>query len=191
MKNQIWIACKATLFMTILTGVIYPLSITGIAQALFSYEANGSLINQGNKIVGSSLIGQKFDSAAYFWSRPSACDYQTLPSGASNLSLTSNRLNELYKQRKVCFIQNNQLSPGTEVPSDMLFASASGLDPHISAEAARLQTKRICKTRNFNATQTQKLLDLVENCVEYRQCFFLGEPRVNVLVLNVKLDQLR
>ncbi len=191
MKKQIWIACKLTLFMSILTGLIYPLCITGIAQTIFVKEANGSLIVRDNKVMGSALIGQKFDSTGYFWSRPSACDYQTLPSGASNFSPTSARLKKLYEQRKVCFIKKNHLKPGSEVPSDMLFASASGIDPHISAEAARLQIMRICKERKFNTVQTQKLVELVENSIESRQCFFLGEPRVNVLVLNVKLDQLR
>ena len=190
MRTQLFIALKIFFSMTLLTGVIYPLVVTGIAQGLFAKEANGSLIRKGNKVVGSELIGQAFDSTIYFNSRPSASGYSTMPSGASNLSVTSEKLKQQVIERKSLFLKANHLVDKTNVPADMLFASASGLDPHISVEAAILQVNRIAQKRNLNTIQTKQLTGLVEKSIESRQLFILGEPRVNVLVLNLEMDKL-
>jgi K+-transporting ATPase ATPase C chain len=190
MRTQLFIALKIFFSMTLLTGVIYPLVVTGIAQGLFAKEANGSLIRKGNVVIGSELIGQAFDSTIYFNSRPSASGYSTMPSGASNLSITSEKLKQQVIERKSLFLKANHLVDKTNVPSDMLFASASGLDPHISVEAAILQVNRIAQKRNLNTIQTKQLTGLVEKSIESRQLFILGEPRVNVLVLNLEMDKL-
>ena len=185
------IAIKIFLVFTILTGVIYPLLITGIAQVVFPYQANGSLILKDNKVIGSELIGQQFDSTIYFTSRPSAITYNPLPSGGSNYGLTNVKLKKQFVERKAQFIKFNQLDSNANIPSEMLFASASGLDPHISPEAAVLQINRIAKARNFSDVQKQKLKMLVEKSSEAPQLMCLGENRVNVLLLNIALDKLK
>lgn len=185
------IALKIFLVFTILTGILYPLLVTGIAQVVFPHQANGSLILKDNKIIGSELIGQQFDSTIYFSSRPSAIGNNPLPSGGSNLGLTSAKLKAQVAERKNKFITFNQLDKNVEVPSEMLFASASGLDPHISPEAAELQIDRIAKARSFSNVQKQKLKSLVEKMSEAPQLTCLGESRVNVLLLNIALDKLK
>ena len=185
------IALKIFLVFTILTGVIYPLLVTGIAQVVFPHQANGSLILKDNKLIGSELIGQKFDSTIYFSSRPSAIENNPLPSGGSNYGLTSTKLKAQVAERKNKFIKFNQLEQNAEVPSEMLFASASGLDPHISPVAADLQINRIAKARNFSNIQKQKLKTLVEKMSEAPQLTCLGESRVNVLLLNIALDKMK
>jgi K+-transporting ATPase ATPase C chain len=190
MKTLI-ISIKIFLFFTVLTGIIYPLFITGIAQVVFPAKANGSLIVKNNQIIGSKLIGQQFDSAIYFSSRPSAVAYNPLPSGGSNYSLTNDKLKSLVTERRRNFYTFNQLDSLTEIPSEMLFASASGLDPHISPEAALLQVDRIAKARNFNTMQKQELINCVKNLSETPQFLFLGESRVNVLLLNLETDKIK
>ena len=185
------IAIKIFLVFTILTGVIYPLLVTGIAQVVFPHQANGSLILKDNKIIGSELIGQQSDSTIYFTSRPSAIGNNPLPSGGSNYGLTSKKLKDQFTERKNKFIAFNQLDKNTEIPSEMLFASASGLDPHISPEAAHLQINRIAKARKFGLVQKQELITLVDNMSETPQLMCLGESRVNVLLLNIALDKLK
>ena len=140
--------------------------VTGIAQVVFPAKANGSLIVKDNKIIGSELIGQQFDSAIYFTSRPSAISYNPLPSGGSNYGLTNAKLKNLVDERKKQFIAFNQLDSLTDIPSEMLFASASGLDPHISPEAALLQVNRIAKARNLNDLQKNQLITLINSQVE-------------------------
>jgi K+-transporting ATPase ATPase C chain len=184
------IAIKIFLLLTILTGVIYPLLVTGIAKAVFPDKADGSLLIKGNQITGSKLIGQNFDSSAYFSGRPSATNYSTLPSGGSNLGPSNEKLRELADERRLHFIRFNELDSLTEVPSEMLFASASGLDPHISLQAAVLQVERVAKARGMNSAQKQQLINLVNNICEKPQFGFLGEERVNVLILNSELDKL-
>ena len=191
MKRLI-ISLKIFMFFTVLTGIIYPLLITGIAQVVFPEKANGSLIVIDNKTVGSELIGQQFDSKKYFVSRPSAISYNPLPSGGSNYGLTNTRLKNLVTERKTHFIDFNQLDSHTVIPSEMLFASASGLDPHISQKAALLQVERIVKARNFNTIQKQNLIQCIKSLTETPQYLVFGQERVNVLVLNlelIKLDQ--
>lgn len=182
---------KIFLFFTVLTGIVYPLLITGIAQIVFPAKANGSLIINGNKTIGSELIGQQFDSAIYFTSRPSAISYNPLPSGGSNYGLTNPKLIDLVAERKKQFIAFNQLDSLTVIPSEMLFASASGLDPHISAKAALLQVNRIAKARNFNTTQKQQLLQCIKRHTEPPHLLVLGEERVNVLLLNFDVDKIK
>lgn len=182
------ISLKIFLFFTILTGIIYPLFVTGIAQAVFPAKANGSLIVKNNKIIGSELIGQQFDTAIYFSSRPSAVSYSPMPSGGSNYGLTNKKLKDLVAERKKQFIAFNQLGSLTIIPSEMLFASASGLDPHISPQAALLQLNRIVKVRGFNSTQKQRLADCILKLTEEPQFLCLGEERINVLLLNLELD---
>jgi K+-transporting ATPase ATPase C chain len=189
MKSLI-ISLKIFLFFTITTGIIYPLFVTEIAQLIFPKKANGSLIMKDNKIIGSSLIGQQFDTSIYFTSRPSAISYNPLPSGGSNYGLTNIKLKNLVSERKKQFIAFNQLDSLSDIPSEMLFASASGLDPHISPESALMQINRIAKARNLNDLQKNQLITLVNSQVEYAQFGILGENRINVLILNLKTDLL-
>lgn len=190
MKTLI-ISLKIFLFFSVLIGIIYPLLITGIAQIVFPSKANGSLIANINQIIGSELIGQQFDSAIYFTSRPSIISYNPLPSGGSNFGLTNAHLKNLVVERKKQFIAFNKLDTFTEVPPEMLFASASGLDPHISAKAALLQMDRIAKARNFNTIQKQRLLQCIIEHTEAPQFSILGEERVNVLLLNLDVDKIQ
>jgi potassium-transporting ATPase KdpC subunit len=181
---------KIFLFFTILTGIVYPLFITGIAQVAFPIKANGSLIELNSRPIGSRLIGQQFDSAKYFTSRPSAISYNPLPSGGSNYGLTNVKLKNLVTERKIHFIAFNQLDSLTTIPSEMLFASASGLDPHISQKAALLQVNRIAKVHKFNSAQKQYLIQSVKKLTEPPQFLFFGEKKVNVLILNLELYKL-
>jgi potassium-transporting ATPase KdpC subunit len=189
--KTVWISIKIFLFFTVLTGIIYPLAVTGIAQVAFPSKANGSLMVQNDKVIGSELIGQQFDSNIYFTSRPSATSYSPLPSGGSNLGLTSTKLKSQMEKRKADFIAFNQLKSDAAVPSEMLFASASGLDPHISPEAALLQVNRIAKARHFNESQKTLLIREIQHLTERPQLLCLGEKRVNVLLLNLKTDRIK
>ena len=190
MKTLI-ISFKAFILFTFLTGLIYPLFITGLVQVIFPAKANGSLIKRGGEIIGSELIGQQFNSEIYISSRPSVINYNPLPSGASNYGLTNFKLKDAVSNRQNQFIAANKLDSLTIIPSEMLFASASGLDPHISPEAALLQVERIAQARNYNASQKQELEQLIKNQTEAPQFLFLGKRRVNVLVLNLKIDKIK
>lgn len=181
--------------LTLITGVIYPLCVTLVAQIVFPVQANGSLITQDNQIVGSTLIGQTTDDPRYFWSRPSAVNYMQgaaldapVSSGATNLGSMSETLAENVETRERDFRAANNIPDNVAVPVEMLFASASGLDPHISPEAARLQIDRVASTRSLDRSI---VANLVEQHVEQPQLGFLGQPRVNVLVLNLALDGLQ
>jgi len=185
------ISIKAFLFFTVLTGIIYPLFVTGVAQLIFPSKANGSLIMHKGEITGSLLIGQQFNSARYFSSRPSAVAYNPLPSGGSNYGLTNALLKRQVEKRKQQFTRFNQLDSNARIPSEMLFASASGLDPHISKQAALLQVNRIVKARNFNNAEWQQLTECINRLTEAPQILVLGQERVNVLLLNLELDKIR
>lgn len=176
--------------LTLLTGTLYPLIVTLAAKAMFPRQASGSLISVNGRIVGSELLAQGFTNSVYFWPRPSAADYTTVPSGASNEGPTAGDLKSNVTGRAVAFREANGLNPDEPVPSDMLFASGSGLDPHISPEAARLQIERVAQARKFSAEQKRRLVALVKKSIEPPQLGFLGEPRVNVLKLNLALDRL-
>jgi len=187
--KTLYISLKIFLFFTILTGVIYPLFVTGIAQLTMPAKANGSLILKNNNIIGSELIGQRFDSVIYFSSRPSAISYNPLPSGGSNFGLTNAKLKHAVDSLKNRFVVFNQLDGNTTIPSEMLFASASGLDPHISQKAALLQVDRIARARGLSLDRKQKLIQSVKTMTEAPQFLLLGEERVNVLILNLELDK--
>jgi K+-transporting ATPase ATPase C chain len=189
MKSQIIIALKFLFVMTVLTGIIYPLFMTGIAQLSFPAKANGSLIMKDGKIVGSVLIGQKFDSIKYFSSRPSAIGYNPIPSGASNYGPTSDTLKKQVTARRINFMKMNSVND-MSVPAEMIFASGSGLDPHISPESALMQVDRIVKSRQLNNVRKDLLLNKIKELTESPQYFFLGEKRINVLLLNIELDNL-
>ena len=190
MKTQMIIALKFLLIMTILTGVFYPLLMTGLAQLSYPSKANGSLIMKGGRIIGSELIGQKFDSSIYFSSRPSATGYNPIPSGASNYGPTSDTLKKQVGARRLLFAKMNSITDPLSIPKEMIFASGSGLDPHISPEAALLQVDRISKARQFNNNQKEKLLNKIKELTEAPQFLCLGEQRINVLILNLELDKI-
>jgi potassium-transporting ATPase KdpC subunit len=179
---------RQTLLWTVIAGIAYPLVMTGVAQLLFRNQANGSLIVRNGQIVGSELIAQQFTGDKYFWPRPSAGSYATVPSGASNLGPTSQALQSNVTANAVAFRTGNKLAADAPVPADMVFTSASGLDPHISPESARLQVTRVATARGISEDQIKAL---VEKFVEAPQWGIFGEPRVNVLELNVALDELQ
>jgi K+-transporting ATPase ATPase C chain len=189
MKTQTITALRLLLVMTILTGIVYPLLMTGMVQIIYPYEANGSLTMKDGQIIGSELIGQKFNDSIYFWSRPSAIDYNPIPSGASNLGPISNTLKKMVSVRRGRFAKMNSFIDTLNIPKEMIFASASGLDPHISKEGALLQVDRICRARKFNIYQKGKLIDMINDLTEPPQYLFLGEERINVLKLNLELDK--
>ncbi len=191
MKKSILSGLKILLAFTVLTGMVYPLMITGIAQVAFPHQSNGSIVSIEGKARGSELLGQEFKSDRYFWSRPSACSYATLPSGASNWGPTSDTLRKTIEKRRENFIITNRLPLNTVMPNEMLTASGSGLDPHILPESATLQIERVTSARHFSPSQSQQLHQLVANHTEQPQFGCLGEKRVNVLALNRDLDLLR
>jgi K+-transporting ATPase ATPase C chain len=183
---------RQTLLWTVVAGIAYPLVITLIAQVVFKDQANGSLVTRDGKIVGSALLAQQFQGTNYFWPRPSACTYGSSASGlvassGSNLGPTSGTLQTNVNNNLAAFISGNNLPTNTVVPPDMVFASASGLDPHISPEAARLQIARVAASR---AASEEKIRALVDKFTEPPQWGFLGQARVNVLLLNVALDEM-
>ena len=191
MKTQTIIALKFLLLMTILTGIIYPLLMTGLAQLTFPAKANGSLVKKEGKVIGSELIGQKFDTSIYFWSRPSAIGYNPIPSGASNYGPTSDTLKKQVTARRILFATKNSITDILAIPKEMIFASGSGLDPHISPEAAMLQLSRVATARNLDETKKQQIQQLIKNMTEKPQFSLFGEPRINVFKLNLAMDKIR
>ena len=185
MKKNILISLRALFVLTIITGVFYPLLITGIVRLAFPFQSNGSLVQRNGKVIGSALIGQRFESDKYFSPRPSATNYDAMPSGGSNLGPTSKALADSVAIRKARFIKKNRASV---VPPDMLYASGSGLDPHISPASAYAQAARIAAARGFDSLQSSKLKQLIGLHIEPPQFHLFGEPRVNVLLLNLALD---
>ena len=177
-------------WMILLTGVVYPAGVTVVGNILFSKHANGSLVIRDNKIIGSELIGQNFPSVRFFRSRPSSTydhEYNSAFSGGSNLAVTG----DVWKDKTLALakqISVQNASPNQPVPIDLVTASASGLDPHISVASARYQAQRVADTRNL----PRELVDqLIDRFTSQPDLGFLGEPRVNVLLLNLALDELQ
>jgi K+-transporting ATPase ATPase C chain len=186
--TQLRSAAMLTLVLTVLTGLVYPLVLTGIAQVLFHRQANGSLIVQRGQVVGSELIGQNFSSDKYFQPRPSAAGesgYDATASGGSNLGPTNKKLLDQMQERADAYRTANGLGPSDPVPADAVTASASGLDPHISPANAALQVARVARARGISEEQIR---DLVARYTDGPQWGIFGEPRVNVLKLNLALD---
>jgi len=175
-----------TAVFTVLTGLVYPLVVTLIAQLAFHAQANGSLIERGGRLTGSALLAQPFQDARYFWPRPSADSYATVPSGASNYGPTSSQLRSNVLNNVQAFRAANGLPNDTPVPGDAVFTSGSGLDPHISPESALMQAPRVAAARDLDPKQVAAW---VQTFVEPPQFGFLGEARVNVLRLNLALDE--
>lgn len=185
MKRNLLISVWFTLATTVLLGIVYPLIVTGLAQALFSREANGELIHEGGKIVGSHLIGQPFTAPGYFYSRPSAAGaagYDPQASGGSNYGPTNKALIDRVNASVQALQPTN---PNAPVPADLVTASGSGLDPHISPAAAEFQIPRVAHERGMSERDVRAV---VQTHTKGRQFGFLGEPRVNVLDLNLDLD---
>jgi len=198
MLRQIRPALVVLVALTLITGLVYPLAMTGIAQVIFPHQANGSMIERGGKVIGSELIGQVFESDKYFHGRPSAttmpdpkdptktvpAPYNAANSGGSNFGPSNKALIDRVTEDMGKLQKEN---PGAPVPADLVTTSASGLDPDISPEAALFQVPRIAKARNLPEERIRKL---VEDNTEGRLLGLLGEPRVNVLRINLALDSL-
>ncbi|MBK7092983.1 MAG: potassium-transporting ATPase subunit KdpC [bacterium] len=181
------IAAKLIIVMTVVTGVLYPMIMLGAAQALFPHQANGSLTYSGGKLIGSELIAQEFADSSYFWPRPSGIGYNPQPSSGTNLGPTSKALLEQITSRRALLTEANG---GAQPPDDLLLASGSGLDPHISPEAARYQIDRVARVRGLSSEKLAQLQQLVEMRVEPYSFGFIGQPRVNVFLLNLAVDSL-
>lgn len=189
MRSLIKTSLLMLLALTLITGVAYPLLVTGLAQLFFSKEAHGSLLYQDGKLIGSELLGQPFDDPKYFWSRPSATApfaYNAAASSGSNLGPTNAALLAAVAAR-VHALRQADPSNTQPIPVDLVTASASGLDPHISPAAAFYQVPRVARARNMDEASVRRL---VEKNIEGRQLGVLGEPRVNVLRLNLVLARL-
>jgi potassium-transporting ATPase KdpC subunit len=184
MKKNLLTAFLMTIATTILLGIIYPLVVTSLAQMFFPKKANGELIQADGKLIGSRLIGQGFSGAGYFHSRPSAINYDPTNSNGSQLGPTNHQLIDRVKGDVATLQAEN---PGVPVPIDLVTTSASGFDPDITPAAADFQVPRVAKERGLSQ---EKVRELVRQHTESRQFGFLGEPRVNVLELNLVLDQL-
>ena len=186
LSKHIYPAVALTIVLTVLVGVIYPFVLTGLSMVFFRDKAMGSLVERGGKVIGSRLIGQPFSGAGYFHSRPSAAGsgYDATTSGSTNLGPTSKALFE--EQIKGRTKELKSQNPKMEIPVDLVTSSGSGLDPHISPAAAEFQIPRIARERQM---KEEKVRQLVQEHTEGRQFGVLGEPRVNVLELNLALDK--
>jgi len=187
--RQSFSAIMATIVLTLIVGVLYPLAMTGLSQVFFKEQANGSLLRSGDgTVVGSALLGQNFAGAQYFHPRPAAAGsdgYDASASSGSNLGPTNQKLFDAVKDRAAAYRQENGLAADAPVPVDAVTASASGLDPHITPANAALQVPRVAKAHNMREADVRAL---VARYTEGRTFGFLGEPRVNVLQLNLALD---
>ena len=187
MISQLRPAFFMLLIFTVITGVIYPLVVTGIAQVVFLQQANGSLIVKDGKAVGSELIGQQFDDPSYFWGRPSAANYNAAASSGSNYGPLNPALMDMV-QTRIDGLKAADPDNTLPIPVDLVTASGSGLDPHISVASALYQVSRVATACGLNEAD---VIALVNQYTEGRQFGFLGEPRVNVLLLNLALDEIQ
>lgn len=185
MKKNLWTSIAMTVVTTVLLGLIYPLLVTGLAQIIFPNKANGELIVKNGRVIGSRIIGQGFSGPQYFHSRPSAAGngYDAANSGGSNLGPTNQKLLDRVKADVASAQAEN---PGVPIPIDMVTTSASGFDPHITPANAEFQLPRVAKARRISIEQ---LRTIITRHTDSRQFAILGEPRVNVLELNLDLDQ--
>lgn len=188
MRRECIIALRILFVMTLVTGIIYPLSITAFAQIAFPHEANGSLIKRDGKVIGSELIGQNFGGAKYFWSRPSATalfPYNASASSGSNLGPTNPALTDAVLER-VKLLKELDPGNGRPIPVDLVTSSGSGLDPDVSLSSAMYQLERVANARGMNSEEINKILRANFKDKEY---LILGQPRVNALKLNIALDE--
>jgi K+-transporting ATPase ATPase C chain len=187
LRNQFRPAIVLTLLLMVITGVLYPGLVTGLAQVVFPHQANGSLIESNGKVVGSALIGQQFNSAVYFHPRPSAAGsgYVGDSSSGTNKGPTDRKLADTLIAQAVDSAVKNDGAVKGQIPADMVTSSGSGLDPHISPATAEVQVPRVARARGVPA---ERVRALVAAHTEGRQLGFFGEPRVNVLLLNLALD---
>lgn len=183
-------ACRLLLLMTVLTGLIYPLFILTIAQWTFPHQANGSLVHRGETVVGSALLAQQFQSPRYFWPRPSAVQYNSLAGAGSNLGPTSLTLKQAVADRSARLIQAHPSVGEVALPVEMLFASGSGLDPHLRREAVYYQLERVIAARKLDAATATKVRELAEDALRPHYWMDLGSACANVLLLNLALDHL-
>jgi len=183
--RNLLVAALMTVVTTMLFGIVYPLAMTGLAQAIFPAKANGQLIERSGRVIGSRIIGQTFSSPGYFHGRPSAAGagYDAANSGGTNLGPTSRKLVDAVKAAVEAAKREN---PSAPVPIDLVTSSASGLDPHVSPAAALFQAPRVARERGVGEADVRRM---IEARVEGRQWGFFGEPRVNVLELNLALDE--
>jgi len=186
-NRDVLVAIRMALVTLVLTGVLYPMAMTGVAQGLFPRQANGSLVTAEGRVVGSALIGQRFSSAGYFHGRPSAAGtngYDASASGGSNLGATSKKLRDRVASERDTLLAQNPAAPGP-VPVDLVTASGSGLDPHVSLEAALWQAPRVAADRGL---PVESVRALIQGRLENPAFELLGDARVNVLLLNLDLD---
>lgn len=186
--NNIISSLKMLLLMTVLTGIIYPVFITAVGQVLFNREANGSMITANGKIVGSELIGQNILSDKYFKGRPSAVNYETVPSGAANKSVTNRDFNEYVNKNYNVLVQKYNTK---DIPQELYLNSGSGLDPHISQKAALIQIDSVAEERKLSYDQKKKVKKMIYEMTEKRDFGIFGEERINVLKLNIAVDLIK
>lgn len=180
------IGIRAGIAMMTLCGIVYTFAVTGLGGALFPHQATGSLITKGDQVVGSALVGQQFASDSYFYGRPSAVNHDPFSTGGSNLAPSNPDLRDRVKQDSAHIAERENVS-ADQIPVDLLATSGGGIDPHISPEAARLQLARVAAARNIEQAQLEQL---ISQHTEQPQLGLFGQPRINVLQLNIALDQL-
>lgn len=187
MKSALWNNIKLFIWLSVLTGLVYPLILTGFGNFIFNTKSQGDFIYVKGEKRGARLIGQQFKSERYFWGRPSAVNYSALPSGGSQLGPTSRKLKEIVEKRKSYLQKAHQAE---EIPAELLFASGSGLDPHLTRLALDFQFERVGKARGWNEEEKQKVREQIDRFTQPRFLGFIGEAVVNVLELNIALDEM-